>query len=245
LQRCSASAAGTVCRGFQAAADKADKEALRRHYDKENSDAAAERTTEREAAAQSRKRARPNDPADDPHGQAGQLADKSCASENMAACDEKKRRALEKLEALEAAGRLAEQNREESGKRAKEQLKERLARGALAEKTREENAQRKEKVCVAFCLQCTGTFLALAALVPVCVLVPLCSAALRLHRQQLAARFSGCSREGREGGCSASAAGTDCRAEAAAEGHAEKAGSGSAAYEADPLDGLQAKYEKP
>ena len=31
------------------------------------------------------------------------------------------------------------------------------------------------------------------------------------------------------------------RAEAAAEGHAEKAGRGSAAYEADPLDGLRAK----
>jgi hypothetical protein len=100
LQRCSASAAGTVCHGFQAAAEKkADEDALQRQYDEENSDP---------AAAPNRKRVNPNDPADDPHGQAGQLADKSCASENGAACDEKKRRALEKLEALEAAGRLAE-----------------------------------------------------------------------------------------------------------------------------------------
>ena len=106
------------------------------------------------AAAPSSKRARPDVTADDRHGQAGQRADTSRASEDRAERDEKKR----KLEDRLSFGALAEKNREESAKRDEEKIKERQARGALAEKNREEKAdksrkqkaQREEKVCVAF-----------------------------------------------------------------------------------------------
>ena len=150
-------------------------------HDKENSNP---------DAAPSRKRERPGDAADDTHGQAGILADKSRGSETRA--EPRKKRREEKLKTNEAAGKLADENRAKKAKRDEEQLKERQATGRLADQKRAlqlakaeqkgkpefaakdapqlqpiaANEQRGQQVCVAFCLPCgTGTVLALAALV--------------------------------------------------------------------------------
>jgi heme exporter protein D len=211
--------------------------------------ATQEKENAESAASPSGKRVKLNDAT---------YTDKSRASDNMAACDEKKRG--EKLQVRLGFGKLAEQNREEKAKRDEEQLKARQALGrfqaAEAEQRRKpevaaqkapreqriaESEQREQKVWVAFCFQCTGTFVPLAALVCpdvssaaavlqkaekeaqrqqriaeseqreqkvwvafclpcgtgtvlalaalVCVLVPLCSAALRLRPEQFAAVF--------------------------------------------------------
>ena len=110
-------------------------------------------------------------------------AGKSCASGERAACADQKRE--EKVQARLLAGQLAEQNRQQKAKRDEEQLKARQALSRLQDAEAEQrrkpevpahkapqrqeriaaDGQREQKVCVAFCLQCTGTFVPLAALV--------------------------------------------------------------------------------
>jgi hypothetical protein len=108
-------------------------------------------------------------------------ARKSRVTEGRAACDEKKRTSSRKLEEREAAGALAQTNCEEKAKRDAEQLKARQELGRLQAEQRRKpevaaqeapqrqriaaDGQREQKVRVAFCLQCTGTFVPLAALV--------------------------------------------------------------------------------